>query len=175
MKFKDIKKFIQANNHLDVSWLDLKDKLQQYQNMFWVNMSPPYQRWYVWTKYQKEKYLEFILRWGTGWLDIYWNCPNYRDYSSLEEMKQSPMELVDWKQRISTVLDFLDNKIKAFWCYYKDYVDKWYLGTIHFHFHTNTLKNQLDVVEWYLSMNTWGSIHTEEDLKTAYSYKKSIS
>lgn len=30
MKFKDIKKFVQANSHLHVDWLSLKDKLDNY-------------------------------------------------------------------------------------------------------------------------------------------------
>lgn len=111
--------------------------------MFGINFNPEYQRWYVWSKYQKEKYLEFVLKGWSGWLDIYWNCPNFKDFSSIEDMKNSPMELVDWKQRLSTVLAFLDNKIKVFWYYYKDFEDKWYLGTITFIFILIILKVKL--------------------------------
>lgn len=164
--FRDIPKITMAHSQVNIFWKDLKNQLDRYVEEFWLDMNPEYQRGYVWTQEQKIKYIEYALKWGKTWKEIFLNCPGWNGGAFWK------MELVDGKQRISAVLDFLDNKITAFWHYFNEYRDK---TNCDFLFYINDLSNPLDIVQWYIDMNTGWSIHTEKDLKTAYDYKQKVS
>jgi Protein of unknown function DUF262 len=168
---KDIPQFPRSNWHCNVSWSYLKSMFDGYNK----NLDPPYQRGYVWTQFQKEKYIEFILMGGQSGKDIYWNCPNWDNGADGDEWGNT-LELVDGKQRLRAVTEFLENKVKAFGKYLKQYSDEKFLSRLKFDFifHVNTLKTKTEVVEWYLAMNAGGSIHTEKDLDTAKTYLKSL-
>jgi uncharacterized protein with ParB-like and HNH nuclease domain len=159
VKFNDIKRFPHASYIVNVPWIALKEWLYTKESIegYKVELNPEYQRDYVWREQQKIKYIEYILKGGFSSRDIFWNC------SSWMKGFNTPLEIVDGKQRISAVLDFLDNKIKAFEYYLSEYKDK-----IHwdydFIFHINNLQTRLDVLRWYLSLNDGGTIHTKKDL-----------
>jgi hypothetical protein len=131
-------------------------------------MDPAYQRGYVWTTEQKQAYVEFILKGGESGRDIYWNCAGWM------KSYRGTLELVDGKQRISAVLDFLDNKLKVFGHLYSEYEDASLVSRYDFVFHVNDLEHQSDVVRWYIDMNTGGSVHTEKDLEPAYEELKRL-
>ena len=121
---------------------------------------------------QKIAFIEYQLKGGFSGKHIFWNSPNWDSVAK----KNDPLQLVDGKQRINAVLDFLDNKIKIFGGYsINDFEDKLKFTEPDFIFHVNNLKTQLDVVNWYLGLNTGGSIHTKEDLKSAYDYYKILT
>jgi len=162
MKFRDIPQMSQANYAVSVSWSYLESWLDHNSSEgTTLEMDPEYQRGYVWSDEQKTAYCEYTLKGGMSGQDIFWNCASW--------MKKfdSPVEIVDGKQRISAVLDFLHNKIKVFGHYYKDFEDRLDPIEPRFTFHVNDLEDPIEVVQWYLDMNTGGSIHTEKDLKPA--------
>ena len=163
LKFKDIKRISRAGYMVDVSWAYLRSWIKENQDVTEIgcDMDPPYQRGYVWTDEQKTAYLEYIVKDGTSGKDIFWNCPGWMNSF------RGPLELVDGKQRIYSVLDFLNGKIKVFGHFYNEYEDTFDWLVCRFHFHVHDLNNKIDVVQWYLDMNTGGSIHTEEDLEPA--------
>jgi hypothetical protein len=164
MKFRDIKQYPFAGYHVNVSWNYLEEWLDQHEkDIMKLDMDPEYQRGYVWDEYQKVSYVENQLRGGFSGKDIFWNCPTWMHFNA----KMNIIELVDGKQRISAVLDFLHGKIKAFGLYIHEFEDVIPHMNPAFSFHVNNLKSRKDIVEWYLGMNTGGSIHTEEDLKPA--------
>ena len=164
---RDIPKITNAEYKINVFWKDLKNWFTGIEKDVWLELNPEYQRWYVWSEEQKIKYIEYMLKWGRSAKEVYFNCPGWNNGTY-----KWPLELVDWKQRISAILDFLDSKIPAFWHYYNEYRDKVSNDMI---FYINDLENPVDVVNWYLDMNTGWSIHTEKDLKTAYDYKQKVS
>lgn len=171
MKFSEIKKFPFANYSINVSWQFLPSWLKSQAEFFNVQLDPPFQRGYKWNMDQKITFIEYQLKGGFSGKDIFWNSPNWNGHI----IKNDVLQLVDGKQRISTVLDFLDNKIKVFNGYsINDFEDKLPYIEPDFKFHVNNLKSQMDVVDWYLGLNTGGSIHTEEDLKPAYNYYKTL-
>jgi len=168
ISFLDIKQMTRANYVVNIFWKDLPKYLDRLKDEDNLNMSPEYQRGYVWSEKQKIAFIEYCLKGGRSWLNIYLNSPNW-----MWAFKEGAiMEIVDWKQRISAVLDFLDNKIKVFWYYHKEYWGKVYCDFI---ININNLSSDLEVVNWYLDMNTWWSAHTDEDLKSAYDFKINIT
>jgi len=80
-----------------------------------------------------------------------------------------------WFHNVEAESDFMDNKIPVFGgTYLNDFEDKFPFAKYDFIFHVNNLISQKEIVEWYLGFNTGGSIHTEDDLKPAYEYLKTL-
>ena len=170
MKFSDIPKFPFASYRVNISWVYLQDWIDSNnEDIMRVDMNPIYQRGYIWTEAQKIAYIEYRLQGGFSGKDIFWNCPTWMNFKSSDNV----IEIVDGKQRIQTVLDFLSNKIRAFGLYYNEFEN--FLGIDpDFIFHVNTLKNSKEIIKWYIGFNTGGSMHTEEDLKPAFDLLKKL-
>lgn len=172
MKFSDIQQMTRGIYSVNISWKYLRGWFDYNNEGEWfINLDPPYQRGYVWNMSQKISYIEYILRGGTSGRDIYWNCPGWQKV----DCSNKEIQIVDGKQRIEAVFGFLDSKIRAFGYLYKDFEDQLVSACgPDFIFHVNDFQSQIDVVEWYLGMNTGGSIHTEKDLKSAYEYMRKL-
>ena len=168
MKFRDISQMTQAKYSCSIFWEDLQHWIDRQADGIPTDLDPPYQRGYVWTEEQKTAYLEYILKGGISGKDIFWNCPGWMNSF------KGPMELVDGKQRVSAVLDFLNNKVKVFGQYYNEFGDRPGMSEAYFTFHINNLTDRKAVVQWYLDMNTGGSVHTEKDLQPAYDMMKEL-
>lgn len=162
MKFSDIPRISQANYRVDVPWYHLRRHLEMMADGGKLELDPPYQRGYVWTLEQKIAYIEFRLKGGMSGGDIFWNAPGWNDATS------DTVELVDGKQRLNAVLEFLDGKFPAFGLMIHEFKGDLDMVRYRFKFHINDLKDPADVLQWYIDMNTGGSIHTEDDLAPAY-------
>jgi len=160
MKYSDIIQFPFAPYRCNIGWKHIPMWFEELKNI--INLDPPYQRGYVWTEFQKTAFIEHRLKGGISGRDIYWNCEGW-----MRGQFDTPLEIVDGKQRLNAVMEFLDDKIKAFGYRYSQFE-----GLLPRHselvFHINDLSNQYDIVKWYIDMNTGGSIHTENDLRPAY-------
>lgn len=155
MKFINIKQFPNPHYSINVSWKFLKETLyDNFGQAFDLDLNPLFQRGHVWTEAQQISYIEFILREGKSGKDIYFNCPDW-------DAGEGDMFLVDGKQRLTAVLAFLDNEIKVFGHYLKEFEDNLSIMT-GFNFHINSLDDK-EVLEWYISLNS-GVAHTEEEL-----------
>lgn len=175
--FKDIPKFPTANKRTNIIFPDLKRWFEEHN----VNMDPPYQRGYVWTQEQKERYIEFIFRGGESGKDIYINAPSWIDDCKDEDQEwANGIELVDGKQRVTAIIEFVDNKVKLFGKYLNEYRhwegDK--PAILGFRYdvliHINTLQTKEEVVKWYLDLNSGGTIHTDNDLAIAKEYLEKV-
>lgn len=154
-KFKNIPLITIAKYKVDIMWNYIETWLESED----PDMNPDFQRGYVWTQKQKEQYIEWILRNGDSGRDIYFNHPGwFREW-------EGRMVIVDGKQRIEAVLGFLHNKVKAYGYYRKEYADTWNNLHCSFHVHVADLKSRKEVLQWYLDMNTGGTIHTNEEVK----------
>jgi len=91
---------------------------------------------------------------------IYWNGPDWnKDF-------RGPLEIVDGKQRINAVIEFLHNKIKAFGYTLSELGGREALHFTHeFIFHIGNLESRKEILQWYIDMNIGGSIHTDEEIK----------
>lgn len=82
----------------DISWfLDLNDKNQ-------LNLDPPYQRRSVWSPKDKRFFVDTILN---GY-----PAPPVFLHKTLDDNGRPTYHVVDGKQRIQTIIDFRDNKIR---------------------------------------------------------------
>ena len=164
MKFKDIPQFTSDGNYIvNVSWRFLEEQLNHYKKNFNLQLDPDFQRPHVWTLEKQERYVEFILRGGRSSRDIYFNQPNWMHWKKDVNLKNSPLVLVDGKQRLNAVRLFLNNEIKAFGCYYKEFEDSLNI-IVDFIFHVNSFSTRKEVLQWYLDLNSGGVVHTEEEL-----------
>jgi hypothetical protein len=139
--------------------------LQRYKSECNLDLNPEFQRDYVWTEQQKTSYVEFVLRGGNSGLDILFNCPFFLSSTKYDEGDPllNRMVIVDGKQRLSAVTDFLRDNLKVFGHYKSEFAGT--LRTKHrLNFHVNELSTREDLLGWYLELNTGGTVHTEEDL-----------
>jgi len=154
-RFRDIPLVTIAKYKVDVMWNYLESWLEDED----PDMNPDFQREYVWNKKQKEQYVEWILRNGDSGRDIYFNHPGwFREWDGR-------MVIVDGKQRIEAVLGFLHNEVKAYSYYRNEYEDEW--NNLHccFHVHVADLQSRKQVLQWYMDMNTGGTVHTDEEIE----------
>lgn len=157
--FYDIPQFTRLSNYsVHVAWTYLEKWITDIGIP--IELDPDFQRAHVWNKTQQTRYIEYILRGGISSRDIYWNCKGWGKNFDLT----NPIQLVDGKQRIKAVSDFLNNKVKAFDHLFCDYID--YLSLIgpRFVFHVNNLESRAEVLQWYLDLNSGGVVHSEKEL-----------
>lgn len=161
MRFSDIECFDVPSYRIHVDWKYMNSVLKDYEDNGNLIYDPDFQRGYVWTKHQQSQYVEYMLRGGIGGREIYFNHPGWqRDY-------HGDMLLVDGKQRIKAVKNFMTNEVKVFDHYLREYEDKFSRHLCFFYFNVNNLDDYNDVIRWYISMNSGGSMHTNEDIERA--------
>lgn len=69
---------------------------------------------------------------------------------------------VDGLQRLSAIIAFLNNEIPAFDILYKDFEGN---TSVSISVRINDLKTRKEVLQWYIDLNTGGTIHTEEEIE----------
>lgn len=165
MRFADITCISKPQYYIDVPILYLKEELLRYKNKYNLNFNPEFQRGHVWSYQQKIDYMEFLLKEPMSGRDIYFNCPGWmNDFNG-------PMVIVDGKQRVNTILEFLSNHIPVFKCYYYNFEDH-LTEHISLTFHINNMSSYNDIIRWYIDMNTGGTSHTQKEINKAKSLLK---
>ena len=125
-----------------------------------LEMNPDFQRGHCWNEEQQVAFIESILRGGAkNARVIYLNNPCWkRDNNSYKDFV-----CVDGLQRYTAIKMFINNEIKVFEYYYKEFKDS--LRMKHdMRINVNDLPTRKDVLQWYLEMNSNGTIHTEEEI-----------
>ena len=157
--FQEIEEYTRNPNYrINVGWKHLQEQLDNWNERDGeLDLDPEFQRGHVWTEEQQIAFVEFVLRGGVGSLEIKFNHPGWQgDF-------KGTMQLVDGKQRLTAVLKFLNNEIKAFGTYYKDFTG-WVPHHAQLIFMVNDLKTEAEVLKWYLEINAGGTPHTKEEL-----------
>lgn len=161
-KFSEIPEFTSGGNYrVNVSWRLLEEHLNQWDRPDMGSpliLEPDFQRAHVWTEEKQIKYVEYVLRNGQSSRHIYFNC------SSWQNNYNTPVELVDGKQRLEAARRFLRNEIPAFSSYFKEYTDKLNQTHCDFVFCVNNLKTRKEVLQWYIDLNEGGVVHTSEEI-----------
>ena len=157
-KFNDIEQYtIDANYTVNISINTLHETITYYQNKYQLELNPDFQRGHVWTLDKKIAFVEHILRGGKGAEIIRFNCIGWmRNFSG-------PFVLVDGLQRVTALIDFLDNKIPVFGTLYKNYEDNLH-NSLSLVFAINNLPTRADVLRWYIQLNSGGVVHSQEEI-----------
>ena len=165
MKFQDIKPFIEDGNYeIDVFLTSLESTLDNYKNEIGLDLNPDFQRGHVWNEEQQIAYVEFFLRGGKSARVIYFNSPAYASNNEKGDLDDTLL-CVDGLQRLTSLLRFIQNEIKAFGFYYNEFEDRQKYSLRHsIRFNINSLKNKRDVLEWYIQFNSGGTVHTKEEI-----------
>lgn len=164
--FNNFPEYISASRYsIDVSLSYLNKWLDQEKDR--LDLNPDFQRDYVWTQEQKELYVEHIIKGGISGREIYFNCPSYVWPQKKDSDLLDTLVIVDGKQRISALTGFLDNTVKVFGFYLKEFDDdiayKRALGRT-IRININDLQYRKLVLQWYLELNSGGTVHTKEEL-----------
>lgn len=139
----------------------LDETIERYIEEYGLDLDPDFQRGHVWTDEQRLRYVEFILQGGKS-NPIYFNHENWM--GSFE----GEMVIVDGKQRLTSLLMFLNDEILVF----KD-LDPEGIGyrksefdniTQNIEIVINDLPSKEQVLMWYLQINTGNVAHTDEEL-----------
>ena len=123
-----------------------------------VDMNPVYQRDYVWDDKDKEALLDSIF----NHIEIGKFAFIQRDYSF-----DVGYEILDGKQRLSTLLDFYENRLAYKGVYYNDLSAKdrfTFLNTPVSVGETNNLSME-QIYEYFYKLNRCGKVMSEEHLK----------
>lgn len=168
MRFRDIPQFTRSAGYsVDVSWDYLPSHYLNYVQDYGLDVSPDFQRDYVWTAEQKVRYVEYILQGGMSGKDIYFNAPGWRHGET------GHFVLVDGKQRLDAVLAFLNNEFPIFGgAYRRDFEDNPGMLIASFKFHVNDLKTRAEVLQWYIDLNAGGTIHTPDEINRVRALKE---
>ena len=163
LKYKSIPKVTPVGSYSVSVGLDyLKETIDRYKNNYGLNLNPNFQRGHVWSMDQRIAFVEFILQGGKT-NPIYFNHENWM--SSFE----GEFVIVDGKQRLTSLLMFLDNEFPVFKNLDQEEVG-FYAKELDFFrnnfltFVINDLKSKKLVLKWYLEMNKGNIQHTEEEL-----------
>jgi Protein of unknown function DUF262 len=169
----DIKPYIiAASDPVDVPWGYLEDWLSNMEKTARLDLSPDYQRGHVWTETQQERYVEHILRRGKTGRELSWNNPTWSGRSDAtpshpDYARVNVTELVDGKQRLEAVRKFMRGELRAFGRTVDEYEDAANLRALtgpRFLMFINELQTRREVLQWYLDMNSGGTVHSDEEI-----------
>lgn len=161
MKFSDIPQFTRMGSwECNFSFQSLIREIDRMEKEEGLVLNPDFQRGHVWSEEQQTKYIEFILKGGKTARVIYLNNPQWHF-----EVKSGykGFVCVDGLQRITAIRRFVNNEIKAFGYYLKEYEDSM-RNKIDMRLHINDLQTKKEVLQWYLDFNDGGTPHTEEEI-----------
>lgn len=159
MKFTDIPQYTRSGNwECDFTIQDFVEWIEKHEKEDGLQLNPDFQRGHVWNEDQQVSYVEFFLCGGTTGRVVYLNHPGWhRNY-------EGEFVCVDGLQRITAIKRFINNEIKVYGYYFKEYEDKPRISTHSLRINVNDLKTKKEVLQWYLEMNSGGVAHTKEEL-----------
>lgn len=145
-------------NYLE-SWIENQTDGKLNKGLCTLDLNPDFQRGHVWTKKQQTEYVEYKMSGGSASNILYFNCNGWQcNY-------EGPFVIVDGLQRLTAVRKFLNDEIKAFNKYHKDFSGRIRcLHQTYFEININNLKTRKEVLTWYLEMNQGGTPHSKNEL-----------
>lgn len=161
MKFSDIPKMTRDGRYrVNMSWDHIFDNLKDWEEEQGLDLDPDFQRSHVWNEEKQRKYVEFIMRGGQSSKVIYFNC------SSWQKNYNTPIVLVDGKQRLEAVRKFMDNELEVFGNNkLSDFEGTFPWGRYEFIVCINDLETRAEVLQWYIDINDGGVAHTSEEIQ----------
>ncbi|WCK57495.1 DUF262 domain-containing protein (plasmid) [Aneurinibacillus sp. Ricciae_BoGa-3] len=161
MKYRDIPQFTRVGSwEVDYDLEQFVIQIEKWQKEYGLEMNPDFQRGPVWTEEQQIRYLEFLLRGGKTARVIYLNCPWWQ---SEAKTAYKAFVCVDGLQRSIAITRFVNNEIKVFGAYSRDYEDRPRMNQ-GIKININQLQTRKEVLQYYIDFNTGGVVHTDEEI-----------
>lgn len=163
-RIADIPKLTDPGSHqVNIQWGDLERYIESQSRhaIGALDLDPDFQRGYVWSAEQKSRYCEYVIRGGVGGRDLYFNCAGWRDDF------RGPYVIVDGKQRLDAVRGFLRDEVPVFGHPLSAYSDRDRVlrsVSLDFVWHVNDLDTREAVLQWYVDLNSGGTVHTASEL-----------
>jgi hypothetical protein len=148
-----------GNYSYDLPLHHLLETLEKFKIQDGLQLCPDFQRGHVWTEAQKISFVEFIFKRGKT-SPILFNHPGWmRDF-------EGEFVCVDGLQRITAITDFLTDILPVFGGYYYSQIEDIFSASrrIYIQYYINNLKTKREVLEWYLELNSGGTVHSKTDL-----------
>lgn len=165
MKYTDIPQLTKSGSYqVNVPLSYIERNVEDFINELGLILEPDFQRGHVWTKEQKIKYVEFLLKGGKSARIIYFNAPWWKGNKSDYDNVYHDFVIVDGLQRLTAVLDFLQNRIQVFGLYRNEFEGRIPID-IDLIFNVNNLKTRAAVLQWYIEMNSGGTPHTTKEIE----------
>lgn len=161
--FKDIPQFTKEGNYqVEISIARIPDWIATEQKEMGLQLNPVFQRGHVWSKEQQIAWLEFFLKGGKSGDTVYLNCPSW--HHNVNDGEYNEYVCVDGLQRLTAICRFINNEIKVFGSYFKEYDDLIFCNRYRLKINVNDLKTEKEVLQWYIDMNSGGTPHTREEI-----------
>jgi len=145
------------NTHVSM----LKGTIDRYIKEYGLNLDPDFQRGHVWNMKQRVAYVEFILQGGK-------TNPIYFNHTAWMKSMDGEMVIVDGKQRLTSLLMFLNDEFTVFKNLDKEgvgyYASEFDYIPDNIEIVINDLPTRKQVLQWYLQMNKGNVAHTEDEL-----------
>jgi uncharacterized protein with ParB-like and HNH nuclease domain len=125
-----------------------------------------YQRSLVWDLEKKQNYILFLIKGGKAHLAV--NLYPYHKNGDRE------MELVDGQQRLNAITEYLNGEFDV---YINDEIVELpenYFRNMEIEYYRMEFKKEVDVVKFYILINSTTSIHSENDLNKAKEYLEKL-
>lgn len=125
-------------------------------------LCPDFQRGHVWTEEQRVAFVEAFLG-NRAEARIRFNAPNYSGRGSKGDLPENSMQCVDGLQRLTTLSDFVADKIRVFGGLRASDLDgtsfsvKRYRLKVFIH----EFANRAELLSFYLDINAGGTVHSE--------------
>lgn len=153
-RFADIPLFPRSFYVIDVGFEDLEAQIDHSKGL---DLDPDFQREHVWTAEQQSSWLEYIISGGENGKDVIVNAPNWH------RAGYQGATLVDGKQRIQAIRQFMSNKVPVFGAYRSEYTD-------HMRFHCGIRwrvinLSRTEVLRHYIALNAGGTPHSPLEIQ----------
>lgn len=173
MKFLEIPQFLtnRANYKIDVALKYFSKTIRDFIEEDGLILNPEFQRGHVWTQEQQERYIEYFLKGGTSGREMFFNKPSWHCSAKTD---YDDFVCVDGLQRITAIMKFQANEIKAFGLYYNEFEGEPREVTTRLSIRINDLQYEKDVLQWYIEMNEGGTPHTKEEIQRVRDILKNL-
>jgi hypothetical protein len=163
VNYEDIPVISRSFYRVTCPWEYLLDQWVSVHGDMKVELQPDFQRGYVWTREQQISYVENMLRGHVAGREVFFNHPTW---GSFEDADKYPIQCVDGQQRIGAVAAFLENRLPIFeGHYFKDIEGSMPWDQTQFYVNVNNLKSRKAVLQWYIDLNSGGTVHTSEEIE----------
>lgn len=161
-KFNDIPQFVSSGRYqVDYTVVSLVKFISEEIEEAGLILNPEFQRGHVWTEKQQTAWLEYHLKGGRSGNIIYLNDPNWRTGRPMP----GTYVCIDGLQRITACQKFVNNEIKIFGSYFREYTDNIRTLPATVSVNVNDLQTYKEVLQWYIDMNSGGTPHSETEIQ----------